>query len=547
MKFSRQRQLHPFSEKQRFCFLFSLLFDFELAETPAPAHADVCIAGAGAAGIVLACGLARQGLTVTLLEGGGPRLERRSQSLYESETVGHPNRGIHDGRYRTYGGTTTEWGGQIGELDAPDFEKRVHVDGSGWPFPKSQLRPYYDQAIRYEGFPCDEPDTAAERAALLQTVGLPFLSLEPDLAMPLSRWCPVRNFAVLHRHALETPTNVSVYLHSNVVELVTHADHTAIRAVRIRTFGGRESLVTANQFVLCMGGIETTRLLCQPALAGTFPWQVNGVLGTFYKDHIRCDGVAVRSRQVKTLRRYFGMMSSKRLQYQTKLQLSFPLQRRFHTLNVAGSITPQLDSNPAREEAARDLRRLRSRSGEFSSSHILRATSHLPAIALNWMQHRMNDGLPAWRRTMLRVHCEQLPLSSSRINLSGDRDALGMLRTRLDWHISTEELHSIRSFVKVAAEVLPRHGLGHVEPPEAFFHDDAVVRDMCRDSNHHMGTTRMSDSANDGIVDPNLRLHGTKNAYVCSASVFPTTGFSNPTHTVIALALRLADRLKIKA
>ena len=58
-----------------------------------------------------------------------------------------------------------------------------------------------------------------------------------------------------------------------------------------------------------------------------------------------------------------------------------------------------------------------------------------------------------------------------------------------------------------------------------------------------MGGMRMAVAPTDGVVTPDLLLHGTRNVYICSGAVFPTSGFSNPTHTVLALAMRLADRL----
>jgi choline dehydrogenase-like flavoprotein len=53
----------------------------------------------------------------------------------------------------------------------------------------------------------------------------------------------------------------------------------------------------------------------------------------------------------------------------------------------------------------------------------------------------------------------------------------------------------------------------------------------------------MADSPQRGVVDSNLKLFGVGNGYVCSSAVFPTSGFSNPTHTIIALAVRLAEHL----
>lgn len=63
-------------------------------------------------------------------------------------------------------------------------------------------------------------------------------------------------------------------------------------------------------------------------------------------------------------------------------------------------------------------------------------------------------------------------------------------------------------------------------------------------SHHHIGSTRMSKRPSDGVVDPNLLVHGTKNLYVASSSVFVTGGVANPTLTITALALRLADHLE---
>jgi choline dehydrogenase-like flavoprotein len=61
---------------------------------------------------------------------------------------------------------------------------------------------------------------------------------------------------------------------------------------------------------------------------------------------------------------------------------------------------------------------------------------------------------------------------------------------------------------------------------------------------HHMGTTSMSAEPKDGVVDANLRCHGIDNLFIAGSSVYPTSSFVNPTTTVLALALRLADQLK---
>jgi choline dehydrogenase-like flavoprotein len=145
-------------------------------------------------------------------------------------------------------------------------------------------------------------------------------------------------------------------------------------------------------------------------------------------------------------------------------------------------------------------------------------------------------------RLKLSVYCEQSPLSESRIALTDKRDPLGLYQSSIDWRVSSQELETVRRYVQVARHVFEQRGLAHVEPDPNLFHD-CIVRKFS-DNFHHMGGTRMAYSARGGVVDPDLRLFGTRNAYVCSTSVFPTSGFANPTHTLLALAIRLAWHLK---
>jgi choline dehydrogenase-like flavoprotein len=141
----------------------------------------------------------------------------------------------------------------------------------------------------------------------------------------------------------------------------------------------------------------------------------------------------------------------------------------------------------------------------------------------------------------LRVHCEQPPDSESTITLAEQRDSLGLLRARLDWRISELELETIRHYAETAVASLAQ--VAEVQPDSALLNRDPSFLDKCDDSNHHMGGMRMAISPTRGVVNPDLLLNGTRNVYICSGAVFPTSGFSNPTHTVLALAMKLADHL----
>jgi choline dehydrogenase-like flavoprotein len=516
-----------------------MVHDFESPETPDPGHADVCIIGAGAVGILLATQISAAGGTVTLLEGGGLRHEPRSQEIYRSKVTGHAHTGIHTGRFRTFGGTTTEWGGQVLELDKEDFEPRAWVAGSGWPIRKSELTDYYERALVFQGLRRVERDNARVWASL----GLQTIDPGHEFSMLYSRWVPERNFVTLHERALTATRRLSVYTHANVVGFELNEAKSAIVAVKVKSYGGRKARVTADKFVVCMGGIETTRMLLQEQQQGIAPWQTNGLLGKHYQDHIGLNGIRVTNVGPQPPWEYFGYVVSKGFRYHNKIQLKHDRQADMQTLNVASTIGPLLKENPGRDWTMNMLRRVVREKLKPSPADVLKMSVHVPGIAAHLLSQRYRGAAPEWKSMALAVHCEQEPLTSSTISLSDERDELGLRRTQLKWDITDLEIYSLRGYVKTAAASFERAGLAHVEIPPGFFEDDSVVRAMCGDSNHHIGGTRMSASASDGIVDTDLKLHGIANGYVCSASVFPSSGFSNPTHTVLALAMRLVDKL----
>ena len=115
-------------------------------------HADVCIVGAGPAGITLARKLAKQGRAVCLLEAGGEDFEQDTQSLYAGASVGMTYYPLEDVRLRFFGGTIQIWGGRCTVLDDIDFERREWVKYSGWPFSADALADYYRGAHKNNAF-----------------------------------------------------------------------------------------------------------------------------------------------------------------------------------------------------------------------------------------------------------------------------------------------------------------------------------------------------------------------------------------------------------
>ena len=140
----------------------------------------------------------------------------------------------------------------------------------------------------------------------------------------------------------------------------------------------------------------------------------------------------------------------------------------------------------------------------------------------------------------LHNRLEQAPNPESRVTLSEERDSLGLRRVRLDWRLTDLDKRSLRRAHEILGQEVGRAGLGRfkIELDEGGGWPSSLMGGF-----HHMGTTRMGQECERGVVDVNCLVHGISNLYIAGSSVFPTSGYANPTLTIVALALRLADHV----
>ncbi|WP_297695420.1 GMC family oxidoreductase [Phenylobacterium sp.] len=508
-----------------------MIADFETDELPAGWDHGVCVVGAGAAGLTLTHELLQRGHRVLLLEGGGQsRWERRSQALNKTELEGRTYAGAHCGRFRGFGGSTSAWAGQVMELDSLDFEPRPWIPGSGWAISKSELDEFYRRAERLEG-----TDGLADEEAVWQGYGGAKPYLGDDFTISLSRYCPEKKFARVFSHLLQDPRCLIV-LHANAVELLVSGSGRRVSGLRVRCLGGKEATATVDTVALCLGGIESSRFLLNQTIS---PWNVSGLLGRHFQDHVQCFAGDVIGADLTAEDWPFGPWRLRGGAHLSKINLSAEAQRAHRTLNVSGMIEFDDGVYPAMRTG---IKLLTGPASAIGLREFVRMVPRAPGAIWHHFRSRSDPrfALP-WAKPKLSVYSEQSPLSESRIELSDARDPLGLRRARLTWAISELELHTIRTYVSLVRQAFAAKGLGEIVPDPDLMRDRFA--DRLVDLFHHCGGTRMSPDPRQGVVDTDLKLHGVENVYVCSSSVFPTSGFTNPTHTIMALAIRLADRL----
>jgi choline dehydrogenase-like flavoprotein len=460
-------------------------------------RADVCIVGAGAAGLALAYALRLAPLRVLILE-SGPVAD--PESLNAGEPVGHEYNGLLQGRVRGVGGTTAVWPGQCMRLRPSDL--------AAWPF---DLERHYRRAEELLGIPPGE--TAADPWLLRRQAGPGFDETRIESATAV--FCRVRRLAEID---IGQPTVLEGAIATRIED----------GRVEARDLAGRNIEVEAGAVVLAAGTIETLRLMLVSGIGGER-------VGWTFEDHACAEPARVLG-PARPLQDMYGMRSRGGLRYYPKLLLASGL-RDEHTPGCMANVVFRYGDRSPLQAALRLRRAYRARTRP-SLRDALDVARGVPELALGGL--RLARGLepaptPAEMRVLTIV--EQLPTTSGRLSLSHEVDTLGVPRARIDWRLGEAERRSMETFVHVLDEEFRRTGAGALEVEPWLAGGD--WEDHAFDVFHPAGGARIGD-----VVDEDCRVCDTDSVYVCSAAAFPRSGCANPTLTIIALAFRLADHLQ---
>jgi choline dehydrogenase-like flavoprotein len=244
----------------------------------------------------------------------------------------------------------------------------------------------------------------------------------------------------------------------------------------------------------------------------------------------------------KTLVRAFEQRKSDIGLIRAHLTNSATSKQRFQLLNAGFDIMPQRDYGAGYMALRGVLRDFSDRAWPSGlDAKLWTAVTDLDGVVGDLYRRARGEEVASFE---LIVHSEQAPNPESQLTLAHERDRLNMPKLRVDWRLTARDKRSIRESTLRVGEELARLKLGRIKLDEWLLADDDSWPDRIWSGCHHMGTTRMSDDQEAGVVDRNCRMHSVGNLYVAGSSVFPTGGYVTPTFTIVALALRLADHIK---
>jgi choline dehydrogenase-like flavoprotein len=522
--------------------------------------ADVCIVGSGPAGLTLCQELSSTGSRILLVESGGIDYDPERQSLLRGEDTTGEYFPPVDSRRSQFGGTMTIWsavltdmslGVRLVPLDAIDFERRDWVPYSGWPFARTDLDPYYKRAEELWGLAPNAYDGATWEGAHNRCLPLP----TDEVITRVYKIQPFNPFLTVARELISAQRSIDCLLRATVTELVPAQGSDRIEYLRVVTSNRKQAEIRARIFVLGAGGIENARLLLLSN--SVFPAGIGNsrdLVGRFFMDHplyYFCQWIP----SSPALFRLLGLYDVQTVRGQCLLgRLTLPeaVLRENRLLNLSGVLWPKPKGYRSKGiEVLREMRVL-ARKRQFGKSlalapHACAACGDI--LAYGWRQFstpKQTSLTPFW--SMLsnmerrfgsvepEFSLEQAPDPSNRVSLSTQLDDNGWPKTLVTWRMGQQTRDSANRVGILLNQSFARAGLGRVVP---FRHPRPSPT-----QHHHIGTTRMHKSPAAGVVDANCRVHETTNLFVAGSSVFCTGGYANPTLTITALAIRLAEHLK---
>ncbi|CCE10424.1 conserved hypothetical protein [Bradyrhizobium sp. STM 3843] len=528
---------------------------------------EVCIIGGGPAGIAIARELLGASRSVILIESGGWRPNRLTQSLNAAELAPdsrHPPPEMY--RERRFGGSSTIWGGRCVPLTRSDFEPRSHVANSGWPISYGDVVPYYLRALTY----CEAGEFAFDPICLDAPEALIDGLDNEAIMVGLERFSPPTDFGRRFKSDLIGSPTHRILLESTCVRLSSDASGRAVDAVECATIAGNHFRIRAKYVVVAAGGLESVRLLAASNLANS-----SGTLGRYYMSHL--EGTlgllqVAPGRQVawNFARTRDGIYAKHHLRLSDEIQQRHRLRNMIFRLHHANPMDPQ-HGDPVLSLMYIAKRFILPEYRRKISTVELESLDRLPKGRALTARHVANVAKNPWplikflsswvykrhacyRRIPyvalyskagsypLDYNAEQTPSYESRLSLTHEKDRFGVPRLYIDWRVCPEDIASIAASYRQMHSILADTGVAAVVYDENLL--DESVKQTIPVGGHHIGTARMSDDPKHGVVNPQCRTHDLENLYLAGSAVFPTSGSANPTLTIVALAIRIADHLK---
>jgi len=459
------------------------------------------ILGAGAAGITIALDIAKKNknFSVALVEAGGMEWSEESQNIYNLQYSNLESNDLFNLRLRYFGGTTNHWGGYCRPLDEEDFLDRPEINRLGWPIEKKKIDKYLIKAI--EILDCKSS------LSVRNNRGISDLAVQESLGLEETEW--IYSYPGIFSKKIKEinkTKNIDLFLNKTAIGISSLNDGGHIKSIDlIDTETKKNSKIEGEIFIVSMGGVESTRFLLNINRLGNYNFgNKSGNLGKGFMDHPH-----MTVGQYIAFKNFYYGNNRRDMRF---LKTNYKYQKDKNILSTTLRI-------------GKDYKKNNNLINEFNRFYKVKNTeiNHTGYVHINSEQELRNSNM---------------------IKLTNSFDDLNLPIINLELSYSDLDLITFRTGAKLAAKFFIKTNYGRLKLENWIYDESSKVPfDEFRYYGHHMGTTRMHNNNEIGVVDQNLKVHETQNLYVASSSIFPTGGISNPTLTIVQISLYLSNLL----
>jgi choline dehydrogenase-like flavoprotein len=497
---------------------------------------DVCVVGAGAAGISIALDWINTKHKIILLESGGFEYDDQVQDLYKGNSTGQKYYPLRSSRLSYFGGTTGHWAGMCSPFDNIDFVKRDWVPNSGWPITRKELDPFYERAHEKLKLGTYNYDLAYWQK---QVANLNAFPLDEKVIWhkmwqisELGAWKSGGGMGSEYKDRITKAKNIHLHTYSSVVDIVANEEISSIRQVTIKNFAGKTHTIKAKQFILAGGAIQNARmLLAANSQAPKGLGNDNDIVGRYFMEHLEVDTAEL------WLLKPFATDLFNWGKLWCELAIVEKIQIENKILNGTAGLSPLVWA-----------KHVKPRMETYQNEDPRKSIDN---VVKNWDEadkKAQQEGTGSISRAFtFQTRLEQAPNPDSRVTIGAEKDELGVPRANLHWKLTDLDKYSLRKINQIIAQQVGIAGIGRVKVIESLRDENDNSWPAGTNGGwHHMGTTRMSDDPKKGVVDANCQVHGIDNLHVAGAGCYATSAAPNPTLTLVALSLRLSDYVKNK-
>ena len=441
-------------------------------------------------------------------------------------------------RLRFLGGSTNCWGGGCGELDEIDFIRRDWVEFSGWPILREDLTFWYKKAARFLSldYPSSKPSGFAANYRAIKGMDTRCFSATPIL-----------RFKDDFNDRIERSEKITLLTGANCTDLSFLAITGSVGGLVVESYDGFTCKIIGSEYILASGGIENARMLLNSYEQKENALPRNDSTGRYFSDHPVAPSATLlgyhHSVDSLGVASVFDRSQARNLNF-PYFTVPYEVQEKEKILNGAvqfGRIG--VENHPSVNAAWRLMNAYRGNSSSFELDDVKKVLSNPVTVFKAGMNRQSGYGST---RMAMRFQIEQSPNPASTVSLSIDRDRFGLRKVKLDWNFTDLERRTVDVINYYVSKNLAMEDQGILKLDQGLLSDRIKLPEDLRGGQHHSGATRMAATKDAGVVDSNLRVFEAENLYIAGSSVFPTNGWVNPTLSIIAISIRLANHLDKK-